>query len=191
VACSTNTANVTSSLFATTKAPTLQSILWHHRLGHLHLHAIKQMQNSQLVTSIGGAITSLPICEGCILGKHHVSNFPSKSNSHSTKLLELVHMDLYGPKTPTHGGAKPFVVFIDDYSRFIIVYFIFQKIDVFAIFQAYKAFVENQINKKIKMLCSDNGGEFTFGAFNAFCELPRIVQHFTNSYSPQQNGISK
>jgi hypothetical protein len=41
-------------------------------------------------------------------------------------------------QTPTHGGAKPFDVFIDDYSRFIIVYFICQKLDVFAIFQAIK-----------------------------------------------------
>jgi hypothetical protein len=129
VACSTNTSNVTSNLFATTIAPTLQNILWHHCLGHLHLHAIKQMQNYQLVIGIGGEITSLPICEGCILGKHHVSNFPSKSNSCSIELLELVHIDLCGPmQTPTHGGAKYFVVFIDDYSRFTIVYFIHQKI---------------------------------------------------------------
>jgi hypothetical protein len=81
------------------------------------------------VIGIGGAITSLLICEGCILGKHHVSNFPSKSNSHSIELLKLVHMDLCGPmQTPTHGGAKYFVVFIDDYSQFTIVYFIRKKI---------------------------------------------------------------
>jgi hypothetical protein len=35
--------------------------------------------------------------------------------------------------------------------------------------------VENQIDKKIKMLRSDNGGEFTFRAFNAFCELHGIT----------------
>jgi hypothetical protein len=97
VACSTNTSNVTFGLSAITKTPTLQSILWHHHLGHLHLHAIKQMQNFQLVKRIGGATTSLPICEGCIFGKHHVSNFPFKSNSCSTKLLELVHMILCDP----------------------------------------------------------------------------------------------
>ncbi len=41
------------------------------------------------------------------------------------------------------------------------------------------------------MLHSNNGAEFTFKAFNAFCELHGIVRHFTNCYSPQQNGISK
>jgi hypothetical protein len=46
-------------------------------------------------------------------------------------------------QTPTHGGAKYFVIFIKDYSPFTIVYFICQKLDVFAIFEAYKAFVKN------------------------------------------------
>jgi hypothetical protein len=30
-------------------------------------------------------------------------------------------------QTPTHGGAKYFIIFINDYSRFIIVYLIHQK----------------------------------------------------------------
>jgi hypothetical protein len=87
VASSPNKSNVTSSLSTITKAPKLQSILWHHQLGHLHLNAIKQIQNYQMVMEISGAITSLPICEGCILEKHQASNFPSKSNSWSKKLL--------------------------------------------------------------------------------------------------------
>jgi hypothetical protein len=101
------------------------------------------MQNSQLVTRIGGAITSLPICEGCILGKHHISNFPSKSNSRSTKLLELVHMDLCGPIKHQVIVMPNLLLFslmtiLDDY------YYLFHllKFDVFAIFQAYKALVE-------------------------------------------------
>jgi hypothetical protein len=75
------------------------------------------MKNSQIVIGIGGAITSLPICEWGILGKHHVSKFPFEFNSRSTELLELVHVDFCGPmQTLTHGGAKYFAIFIDDYS---------------------------------------------------------------------------
>jgi hypothetical protein len=47
-------------------------------------------------------------------------------------------------QTPTHDGAKCFTIFINDYSWFTIVYFIRQNLDVFAIFQSYKTFVENQ-----------------------------------------------
>jgi hypothetical protein len=76
-------------------------------------------------------------------------------------------------QTPTHGGAKYFAIFINDYSLFTISFA--KKLDVFAIFQAYKTFVQNQIDKKIKMFCSNNGGEFTSRAFNAFCELHEII----------------
>jgi hypothetical protein len=96
VASSSNKSNVTSSLSTITKAPTLQSILWHHQLGHLHSNAIKQIQNFQMVMGINGVITSLPICERCMLEKHQVSSFPFKSNSWSKKLLELIHTDLCG-----------------------------------------------------------------------------------------------
>jgi hypothetical protein len=75
----------------------LQNILWRHQLGHLHLNAIKQIQNYQMLMGINGAITSLPIYEGCILEKHQALNFPSKSNSWLKNLMELVHINLFGP----------------------------------------------------------------------------------------------
>jgi hypothetical protein len=53
------------------------------------------------------------------------ASFPFKSNSQSIKLLELIHTNFSSPmQTPTHGGAKYFVIFIDDYSWFTIFYFI-------------------------------------------------------------------
>jgi transposase InsO family protein len=64
-----------------------------------------------------------------------------------------------------------------------------KKSNVCAIFQAYKTFVENYIGKKIKILCSHNGGEFKSRVFNAFCELHGVTHQFTIFYSPQQNGI--
>jgi hypothetical protein len=64
-------------------------------------------------------------------------------------------------------------------------------LEIFAKSQTYKTFVENQIVKKIKMLCFDNGNEFAFKEFNAFRELHGITQQFTNSNTQQQNGFSK
>jgi hypothetical protein len=92
------------------------------------------------------------------------------------KIIGVGTHRLCGPiQTPTHGVAKSFVVFIDDYYRFTIVYFVHQKLKIFVKFQAYKEFVENQINNRIKMFQFDNGGEFTSREFNAFCELHGIV----------------
>lgn len=58
-------------------------------------------------------------------------------------------------------GYEYLVTFIDDYSKKTWVYFLKTKDEVFSGFQEFKALVENAIGKKIKVLCSDNKGEYT------------------------------
>ena len=43
------------------------------------------------------------------------------------------------------------------------------KDEVFNHFQEFKALVENMTSKKIKLLCTDNGGEYTNKAFTGLC----------------------
>jgi hypothetical protein len=62
---SLDTFNGSLSLSTTTKTLTLQNIL-----RHLDMDVIKQIQTFEIVMGIGGAILSIPICEGCMLGKH-------------------------------------------------------------------------------------------------------------------------
>ncbi|CAM8893216.1 unnamed protein product [Rhodiola kirilowii] len=54
----------------------------------------------------------------------------------------------------------------------------------------YKLEVENQLNKKIKRLRSDRGGEYV-EPFGALCAQNRIIHEVTPPYSPQSNGIAK
>jgi 5'-3' exoribonuclease 2 len=54
-----------------------------------------------------------------------------------------------------------YVSFIDDYSRKTWIYFLKAKSEVFGKFKEFKALVENLSKKKIKVLRSDNGGEFS------------------------------
>jgi len=48
-------------------------------------------------------------------------------------------------------------------------YLLEHKDKTFEIFKVFKAFVENQTNLKIKMLRSNNGGEYHSNEFNDFC----------------------
>jgi hypothetical protein len=61
---------------------------------------------------------------------------------------------------PSLGGSLYYVYFIDDLSRMTWRYFLRNKAEVFKKFKEFKYFVENQTDKKIKVLRTGNGGEF-------------------------------
>ena len=52
-------------------------------------------------------------------------------------------------------------------------------------------FVETQTGHRIKVLRSDNGGEYVSNKFAAFCRLRCIVQQFTPPYTDQLNGVAE
>jgi transposase InsO family protein len=45
--------------------------------------------------------------------------------------------------------------------------------------------------RKIKILRSDNGGEYTSKEFVNFCKDVGIKRELTTSYNPQQNGVAE
>jgi hypothetical protein len=53
-----------------------------------------------------------------------------------------------------------YVSFIDDFSRNTWIYFLRKKSEVFDNFKEFKALVENQTKKIIKVPRTDNGREF-------------------------------
>jgi len=63
-------------------------------------------------------------------------------------------------KVPSLGKFVYYVTFIDDFSTNTWIYFLKKKSEVFCRFKEFKALVENQIEKKIKVLRTNNGGEF-------------------------------
>jgi transposase InsO family protein len=58
-------------------------------------------------------------------------------------------------------------------------------------FKTYKAKAENQLERKIKRLWSDRGGEYFSNAFDEFCVEHGIVHERTSPYSPQSNEIAE
>ena len=64
-----------------------------------------------------------------------------------------------------------YITFIDDFSRKTWIYFLRSKRseEVLLPFQEFKALVENQTGKKIKVLRSKNEGEYTSRAFDEYC----------------------
>ena len=80
---------------------------------------------------------------------------------------------------------------IDDYSRRVWHYFLENKDNTFGAFTEWKVMIERQTEKKVKVLRTDNGGEFCSDAFDDYCKKEDIVRHHTIPYTPQQNGVAE
>ena len=124
------------------------------------------------------------ICKGCALGKNIKKPFPS-NNNRSKEILDLIHSDVCGPMlVKSLGGYSYYVIFIYDYSIKTWLYLLKTKDKVFNKFQEFKAKIENITNKKIKMLRTDNGGEYTSKEFIAFCKSAGIRSELTVPHNP-------
>jgi hypothetical protein len=84
-----------------------------------------------------------------------------------------------------------YVSFINDFSRKTWIYFLRKKSEVFNRFKEFKALVENQIEKQIKVLRIDNGRDFCGNEFEEFYKKCGIARQRTTPYTPQQNGVAE
>ena len=128
-------------------------------------------------------------CKECKIGKEASVNFKTKEYS-TTRPSELVHTELCGPtRTKILHGEYHFIFFVDDFTRMTWVSFPKKHSKAFKKLRALKELVENEIDRKIKCLQSDNGGEFTSGEFGSFYEECGIKRQFSVARTPQQNGV--
>lgn len=107
-------------------------------------------------------------------------------------MLELVHSDICGPmNTESLGGAKYFVTFTDDCTRYTETTMLRNKSDVFEAFKNYKKKAEKQTGKQIKKLRTDNGKEYLSNNFKNFLKEEGISHQLSVEYTPQQNGVAE
>ena len=164
-------------------------VLWHARLGHVNNRSIYRMVNLNLLPKFDVNIHNK--CEICTESKFARQSFKSVQER-SNELLSLIHSDLCDFKIiPSRGGKNYFITFIDDCSKYCYVYLLHSKDEALNSFKTYKAEVENQLEKKIKVIRSDRGGEYESAAFSDFCAQYGIVHQTTAPYTPQQNGVAE
>jgi transposase InsO family protein len=79
----------------------------------------------------------------------------------TTRLLEMLHIDLFGLITYISiGGNKYDLVIVDDYSRFTWVFFLQDNGETQEVLKKLLKKAQNEFDAKAKRIRSDNGTEF-------------------------------
>lgn len=94
-----------------------------------------------------------------------------------------------GPSVLSLAGARYILSFIDEYTRYSVIYFLKTKDQTIGHWQTYRAYAERHLDSKIKELRCDNGGEYF--PFQAELLADGITLNPTHPYSSQQNGIAE
>jgi hypothetical protein len=74
------------------------------------------------------------------------------------------------------GKKRYFITFIDNYSRFTYAHLLRTKDEAFEKFKKFNKMVENQKERKNKILRSDRGGEYFSREFSIFCEEKKFIK---------------
>ena len=128
--------------------------------------------------------------EACQQGKQIKTSFKSNDVVSTSRLLQLLHMDLFGPtRTLSLGRKKYGYVIVDDYSRYTCVYFLANKHESFKVFEIFCKRVQNEKGFFISCIRSDHGTKFENVEFRSFYEKNGIFHNFSSQRTPQQNGV--
>lgn len=167
--------------------------IWHRHFGHLGAKNLQKLVRDQLVTGLDYDVTKdTNFCEPCLDGKHHRSSFPKSGGRRDTQLLGIVHSDVCGRiEAKSLGGAEYFVTFIDDESRFVCIYVLKHKRDVFERFMEWKTMAEKSTGHNVKTLRTDNGEEYTSREFEDYLKKEGIQHEYTVPKTPEQNGVAE
>jgi transposase InsO family protein len=132
------------------------------------------------------------VCEGCVFEKHPQEKFDKGKSHKNYATLDLIHSDLMGPfPHPSINKERFILIFVYDFSCFTWIYFLRKKSEVFQHLKDIKGLVETQSGNKIKVLRTDNRGDYVnHEIHNIFHEVGIQLQHKV-PYTLQQNKFAE
>jgi transposase InsO family protein len=95
-----------------------------------------------------------------------------------------MHGDLCSPVTPaTPRGRHYFLLLVDDFSRYMWVVVLDSKGEATNVIRHAQATAEAECGRKLRVLRTENGGEFTAAEFASYCMDEGVQHHYSASYS--------
>ena len=174
-------------------ALTAMSLMDLHRcLGHISPSTALRLIDNNILTGVTIRDRSIEFCEVCALAKIKRKPFP-KSRSYQPKDIgDVIHSDVWGPASVRAiGGDQYSVTWIDGSTRYGVVEGMRAKSETFKEYKAYEAWLRVQLNKAIKNLQSDRGGEYIGNEFSEYLRQQGTARLLTVHDSPPSNGIAE
>lgn len=126
------------SQFSALLRQVIKSAIWHPGLGHPTNVVLSSMLNKSKVFSI--VDESGTMCSACIHEKLSRLHFSEKT-SRSLFPFDKIHSDIWGPSPIRFAeGYKYYVTFSDDCTKFVWIFPLCNKLDVFQIFVIFRTF---------------------------------------------------
>ncbi|SGY81030.1 BQ5605_C009g05443 [Microbotryum silenes-dioicae] len=181
-------------MLVTTKSHGIPLPTLHRRYGHASVQTLKKLAASGQVEGLDWTYSDLECvdftCNACLASKAHRLPFPP-SSFHASEPLALAHSDVLSFPEELFSHKRYLVTFVNDFSRKTWVYPIGHKSEVLPMFKDWLMEIKNETGRRVKMLRSDNRGEYISTAFNGFCVARGICRELTIPYTPKQNGQAK
>ncbi|GJS69906.1 retrovirus-related pol polyprotein from transposon TNT 1-94 [Tanacetum coccineum] len=167
------------------------STLWHRRLGHANMQLIQSLVSKELVRNLPKLKFDRHFCDACKIEKQAHASHKAKNIVSTTRCLELLHMDLFGPSAiRSYEGNRYTLVIVDDYSRFTWTRFLGNKTEAFEKFEIFSKMIQNKLGCSIVSIRTDHGREFDNEVqFENYCDLNGISHNFSAPRTPQSNGV--
>jgi hypothetical protein len=131
-------------------------------------------------------------CESCAVSKSHKKT-SRISMRQVTKRFQILHIDIDDSISEnSHSRSHDFILFIYDFSQYIVVIFLKRKLETLQALKKFKNELETiQDGMKIETLRLDNGAEYISQTFSKFLKTNHIRYEPMAPYTPEENKVSE
>ena len=153
------------------------------------MRLVQNLASNELVRNLPKLSFERHYFDTC-LGSQGQANNRSKNEVATNRVLELLHLDLYGPSPiQSYGGNFYTLMIVDDYSNYTWVLFLENKDGVLNKFDIIRKKLENLLDCLIVSIKTNHSSEFDKMQFGTFCEQHGISYNLSGPFTSQSHEI--
>nr|GEU49132.1 retrovirus-related Pol polyprotein from transposon TNT 1-94 [Tanacetum cinerariifolium] len=153
------------------------------------MHLIQSLASKELVRNLPKLKFDQHFCDAYKMRKQAYASYKARNIVSTSRCLELLHMDLFGPSAVrSYEGNRYTLVIVDEYSRYTWTRFLKEKTEAFTQFEIFSKKIQNKLGCTMSIR-TDHGRELDNEVqFEEFCNDSGITHNFSAPRTPQSNG---